>query len=57
MPLPVAIRFEAAVHANSAAHLSGIDELKRAKSGLQVGGVGLEVVKSTSNAELELRWA
>lgn len=38
-------------------NLSGIDELKRAKSGLQVGGVGFEVVESTSNAELELRRA
>jgi len=42
--------------------LSGGDDLKRAESGLEVGGVALKVVKSTSNAGLELaglraRWA
>jgi len=46
----------------SIAYLSGGDDLKRAESGLEVGGVALKVVKSTSNAGLELaglraRWA
>jgi len=35
-------------------NLSGIDELKWAESGFQVGGVGLKVVESTSDAGLEL---
>lgn len=38
------------------AHLSSIDELKRTKSGFQVGGVGLQVEESTGDAGLELRW-
>jgi hypothetical protein len=38
------------------AYLSGGDELKRSESGLQVSGVGLEVIESSSNAGLELRW-
>jgi hypothetical protein len=29
--------------------------LKRSKCGLQVGGVGLEIIESASNAGLELR--
>ena len=38
------------------AYLSCIDELKRTESGLQVGGVGLEVIESASNAGLEFGW-
>jgi hypothetical protein len=38
------------------AHLSSGNELKGAESGLQVGGVGLEVVEGTGDAGLKLRW-
>ena len=38
------------------AYLSCVDELKRAESGLQVRGVCLEVVESTSDAGLEFGW-
>jgi hypothetical protein len=36
------------------AYLFGGDELKWSKCGLEIGGVGLEVVKSASNAGLKL---
>ena len=36
------------------AYLFGRDELKRAESGLQVGGVGLEIIESSGNAGLKL---
>ena len=39
------------------AHLSCARELQWSECSLQVGGVGLEVVQSTSNAGLELRGA
>lgn len=39
----------------SMAYLFGRDDLKRAESSLQVGRVGLELVKSASNAGLKLR--
>lgn len=39
------------------AHLSGRNDLKWSQRSLQVGSVGLEIVQSTSNAGLELRWA
>jgi len=38
------------------AHLSCIDELKRTEGGLQVRGVCLEVVESSSDAGLEFGW-
>jgi hypothetical protein len=41
---------------NSKAHLSCGNELKWSQCGLQVGGVGLEIVKSASDAGLELGW-
>ena len=41
---------------NSKAHLSCGNDLKRSQCGLQVGGVGLEVIESASNAGLELGW-
>jgi hypothetical protein len=36
-------------------HLSCVHELKRSECDFEVGGVGLEVVESTSDADLELR--
>ena len=36
-------------------YLTGGDELQRAQGDLEVGGVGLEVEQSLSNALLELR--
>ena len=36
-------------------HLTGRDDLQRAQSDLEVGGVGLEVVESLSNVLLKLR--
>jgi len=38
------------------AHLFCGNELKRSECGLEIRGVGLEIVKSTSNAGLKLRW-
>jgi len=38
------------------AHLSCGNELKGSQCGLQVGGVGLEVIESASDAGLELGW-
>ena len=38
------------------AHLSCRNELKGSQCGLQVGGVGLEVIESASDAGLELGW-
>jgi hypothetical protein len=38
------------------AHLSCGNELKWSQCGLQVGGVGLEVIESASDAGLELGW-
>jgi hypothetical protein len=38
------------------AHLSRVRELQWSECGLQVGGVGLEIVESASDAGLELRW-
>ena len=46
----------AEIGVNSKAHLSCGNELKRSQCGLQVGGVGLEVVESASDAGLELGW-
>lgn len=40
----------------SIAYLLCGNELKRAEGSLQVGGVGLEIVESASDAGLELRW-
>jgi hypothetical protein len=41
---------------NSKAHLSCGNELKGSQCGLQIGGVGLEVVESTSDTGLKLGW-
>lgn len=38
-----------------ASHLSGRDELQGSEGRLEVGSVGLEIVKSASDAGLELR--
>jgi hypothetical protein len=38
------------------AHLSCGNELKGSQCGLQVGGVGLEVIESASDAGLKLGW-
>ena len=46
----------AEIGVNSKAHLSCGNELKGSQCGLQVGGVGLEVVESASDAGLELGW-
>jgi len=35
-------------------HLTGRDDLKRSEGDLEIGGVGLEVVESLSDAGLEL---
>lgn len=40
----------------SMAYLSGRDDLERAEGGLEIGGVGLEVVERAGNGGLELGW-
>ena len=60
MPAPCCFRkaaFQFLLHTvlgRSFAHLSCADKLQRTQGRLQVRGVGLEIVKSTSNAGLEL---
>lgn len=41
-------------HHSRASHLTSGDDLQRAQSDLEVGGVGLEVVESLSNVLLKL---
>jgi hypothetical protein len=61
MPAPPIVRFvRSAFHyaiCVGLAHLSCARELQWSECSLQVGGVGLEVIESASNAGLELRRA